>query len=143
MPHRLLLMLGLTVCCGQAAEPLRLVVLTRLSQSLPDALRRFEERWGTGRIALTHGGATAPPAGLGKARGVLGSRLPAQGGPARPGPPGPPGGGGGRGGGGAGPGGGGGGGGPPAARRRTPSSRARPRRSRCLPQPVELRYTTS
>lgn len=78
MPYRLLLMLGLTVCCGQAAEPLRLAVLTRLSQSLPDALRRFEERWGTGRIALTYGDATAPPADLEKADVVLAYSLHAE-----------------------------------------------------------------
>ncbi len=78
MPRRLLLMLGLAVCFGQAAEPLRLVVLTRLSQSLPGALRRFEERGGAGRIALTFGDASAVPENLEKADVVLSYNLHAE-----------------------------------------------------------------
>ncbi|WP_321476862.1 cobaltochelatase subunit CobN [uncultured Paludibaculum sp.] len=71
MLARLLIGLGLSACCAQAATPLRVVVLTRLSQSLPDALKRFEEHWGTGRIVLSHGDATAPPADLDQADVVL------------------------------------------------------------------------
>ncbi len=78
MLSRLLVALGLTACCGQAAEPLRIVVLTRLSQSLPDALKRFEKRWGAGRIALTYGDASAPPAELEQADVVLAYSLHAE-----------------------------------------------------------------
>ncbi|MGC8761509.1 MAG: cobaltochelatase subunit CobN [Bryobacteraceae bacterium] len=67
MARRLLILLVLVACCAQAAEPVRIVVLTRLSQVLPDALKLFEARWGSGRIALSYGDATAPPAGLDQA----------------------------------------------------------------------------
>lgn len=69
--RRLFLLLGLAVCSAQAAPPVRIVVLTRLSQSLPDALRLFEARWGAGRIALSYGDAAAPPADLDQADVVL------------------------------------------------------------------------
>jgi cobaltochelatase CobN len=65
--RRLLLLLGLAACCARAAAPVRIVVLTRLSQSLPDASRLFEARWGADRIVLSYGDASAPPADLDQA----------------------------------------------------------------------------
>jgi cobaltochelatase CobN len=70
MRRWLLVALVLAVCSAQAAEPVRIVVLTRLSQSLPDALKLFEARWGAGRIVLSYGDASAPPADLDQA-GVI------------------------------------------------------------------------
>jgi cobaltochelatase CobN len=67
MARRLLLAMVLAACCIEAAEPVRMVVLSRLSQSLPDALKLFESRWGKGRIALSFGDAAAPPADLDQA----------------------------------------------------------------------------
>jgi cobaltochelatase CobN len=67
MSRRLLFVLALAACFARAAEPVRIVVLTRLSQALPDALRLFESRWGSGRIVLSYGDATAPPADLDRA----------------------------------------------------------------------------
>jgi len=64
MWRRCLLMLCMAAWCGQAAEPVRIVILTRLSQALPDALRLFETRWGSKRIILSYGDAVAPPADL-------------------------------------------------------------------------------
>jgi len=55
-----LLLAGLT---AQAAEPLRITVLTRLTQALPEAEKRFVERWGAGRIQLLYGDFEAPPSG--------------------------------------------------------------------------------
>ena len=71
MGHRLLFLLGLAACGAGAAEPVRIVVLTRLDQSLPDALRLFETRWGAGRIVLSYGDASAPPADLDQANVVF------------------------------------------------------------------------
>lgn len=67
MRSRLLLAALLGACCARAAEPVRIVVLTRLSQSLPGALQLFESRWGAGRIALAYGDAAAPPPELDQA----------------------------------------------------------------------------
>lgn len=67
MARRLLFVLALAACFTQAAEPVRVVVLTRLSQALPDALRLFESRWGSGRMVLSYGDAAAPPVDLDRA----------------------------------------------------------------------------
>lgn len=67
MGRRLLFAMVLAACCMQAAEPVRIVVLSRLSQSLPDALKLFESRWGKDRIVLSYGDATAPPPDLDQA----------------------------------------------------------------------------
>jgi cobaltochelatase CobN len=67
MARRLLLAMGLAACWLQAAGPVRIVVLSRLTQSLPDALSLFESRWGKGRIVLSYGDSAAPPADLDQA----------------------------------------------------------------------------
>ncbi len=63
---RRLLLLILAACSLEAA-PVRIVILTRLSQTLPDALKIFEARWGRDKIVLSYGDATAPPADLDQA----------------------------------------------------------------------------
>ena len=71
MRGSLILLFALATGWAQAAEPLRVVVLTRLSQSLPEGGKRFEARWGAGRIALSYGDASAPPAELERADVVV------------------------------------------------------------------------
>ncbi len=78
MRPRLLLLFGLATCAVHAAEPLRIAVLTRLSQSLPQALERFEARWGTGRMVLSYGDAAAPPPDLERADVVFAYSLPSE-----------------------------------------------------------------
>jgi len=78
MGLRLPLLLVLTACWAAAAAPVRIVVLTRLSQALPDALKLFEARWGTGRIVLSFGDAAAPPADLDRADVVFAYSLHAE-----------------------------------------------------------------
>ena len=46
----------------QAQEPLRITVLTRLNQVMPEAQRRFTERWGSDRIDLRYGDFESLPA---------------------------------------------------------------------------------
>lgn len=46
---------------GQAETPLRITVLTRLNQMIPEAQQRFTERWGAGRIELRYGDFESPP----------------------------------------------------------------------------------
>lgn len=58
-------------CLAQPAPPLRIVVLTRLSQTLPDAAKLFASRWGEDRIVLSYGDAAAPPADLDRADVIL------------------------------------------------------------------------
>lgn len=53
----------LTAFTAHAAEPLRITVLTRLTQALPDAEKRFVERWGAGHLRLLYGDFEAPPTG--------------------------------------------------------------------------------
>ena len=75
MLRRLFITFALAVCSVQAAVPLRVVVLTRLSQSLPEALKIFEARWGTNKIVLSYGDASAPPADLDRADVVFAYNL--------------------------------------------------------------------
>lgn len=71
MVRRLLLAIILTTSFAQAAEPLRVVILTRLNLPLSDALKAFESRWGANRIRLSYGDASAPPADLDQAAVVF------------------------------------------------------------------------
>lgn len=58
---RAIALLLLAVSAVHAEDPLRITVLTRLNQALPEAHRRFVERWGEGRIELRYGDFEAPP----------------------------------------------------------------------------------
>lgn len=58
--------LALIAACawlGFAEEPLRVTVLTRLAQVVPEGEKRFVERWGAQRILLLYGDFEAPPDG--------------------------------------------------------------------------------
>jgi len=59
---RKLLLLFAIVCAAQAASPLRVTVLTRLNQAVPEAYQRFAERWGVKLIELRYGDFESPPA---------------------------------------------------------------------------------
>lgn len=65
--RRLIPILLLACSSAPAEQPLRIVILTRLSQSLPDALKLFEARHGVGRITLSYGDASSPPPDLNQA----------------------------------------------------------------------------
>ncbi|MFB3777830.1 MAG: cobaltochelatase subunit CobN [Bryobacteraceae bacterium] len=58
---RTLFLLIVGAVAAQAAEPLRVTVLTRLNQALPEAQERFVERWGGQRIDLRYGDFESPP----------------------------------------------------------------------------------
>lgn len=60
---RLLLVAAACAFLAAAAEPLRVTVLTRLAQAIPEAEQRFVERWGPDRIRLLYGDFEAPPEG--------------------------------------------------------------------------------
>jgi len=48
---------------ASAEEPLRIAVLTRLTPVMPEAEKRFVQRWGPNRIHLIYGDFEAPPEG--------------------------------------------------------------------------------
>lgn len=58
---RAVALLLLAISAAYAEDPLRITVLTRLNRALPEAHRRFVERWGEGRIELRYGDFEAPP----------------------------------------------------------------------------------
>jgi len=63
----------LLACSGLAAaqQPLRIAVLTRLNQVMPEAEKRFIERWGAQRIRLVYGDFEAPPEGWDRAEVIF------------------------------------------------------------------------
>jgi len=58
-----LALLAAWAALASAEEPLRIAVLTRLTQVMPEAEKRFVERWGPDRIRLLYGDFEAPPEG--------------------------------------------------------------------------------
>lgn len=58
-----LLLAAACAAFAAGAEPLRITVLTRLAQAMPEAEQRFIERWGPDRIRLHYGDFEAPPEG--------------------------------------------------------------------------------
>ncbi len=62
MKKLLLVPAAWTVLVAQT-DPLRITVLTRLAQAMPEAEQRFVQRWGPNRIRLLYGDFEAPPEG--------------------------------------------------------------------------------